>query len=452
MFHDCGAGGVESELPTGEDLDTIIYDMEVAYEGIKQRPIGVVQLRKYEVKLLASFEMSTNLMHQVMKVCSDRALLVELFGGDCHRIAWFHWFNDNTEFSQMFINDRRVADFRSACLSVDEILADIGLKAALEEAKKHAPLAATKSSRRRSCIDLGSEKRSGGYGTAPAAQALPARKTIEEPMLVPCTPSFGSSEAPDRKVARPRLDSERAADALRSGELERTVSKFFAVIDVGGTGNLDWNSRQIPNFIEKVFSRFELATPDEGQMYWMYQKHDKNGDWLLDEEECQSLIKMFVISIYDLAESDDQRAEVDARAEETLERHFGPDVEKLPWSNGQAGDFICNVFAELGLPKANEQQTHALFGRYDADKDGCLDRAEALLLLETLCRAKNSAKGTDAATTCSCGRAMHFFTTTKEGFLCHVCGLARREGEILWQCEPCSSLVCIGCSKKRLGG
>merc|ERR1719487_1544816 len=75
------------------------------------------------------------------------------------------------------------------------------------------------------------------------------------------------------------------------GELFRMVPHIFKLVDVSRRGELSWNPREIPTFINYVFRHVKGMTPPcENAVYDLYRLFDVDGSNTLDEQECMDLV------------------------------------------------------------------------------------------------------------------------------------------------------------------
>mmetsp|Transcript_102111 Transcript_102111/g.288371 ORF Transcript_102111/g.288371 Transcript_102111/m.288371 type:complete len:773 (-) Transcript_102111:179-2497(-) len=259
-------------------------------------------------------------------------------------------------------------------------------------------------------------------------------------------------------VAKP-VDPNKAiiVQLIQSGQLRQLAFTVFK--QMAGTATcLKWNTREIPNFITRVFQELRLPVPQEGQMYSMYSRFDADGDWSLDEQECVSLVEMLCCELFDI-EAKGQREQMASAVKsgevaKLVDSNFmACDVNNngtLEWNNGELRRFIVGVFLSMRLPVPSEPHRFAMFTRFDVNRDGCLDISECRHLVETLCRSVYQVEAADDATSCTwCGKVMGLFTTPTVGFQCGLCSSTFPTGTVMWQCQSCNKKVCVTCSKAR---
>lgn len=157
--------------------------------------------------------------------------------------------------------------------------------------------------------------------------------------------------------------------------------QVFEKTDAEMIGSIDWNSRKISSFIKGAFQRLKLQEPEEQQMYWMYTKFDKNGDWRLDKEECLDLIQMLCFTLLNIEDHENpesmskavQCGEVAAQVEQIFATHDRNSTGVLEWNNGEVRDFIGSICSQLSIPLPAEHQLFAMFKKFDSNCDGSLD-------------------------------------------------------------------------------
>merc|ERR1712187_580069 len=75
------------------------------------------------------------------------------------------------------------------------------------------------------------------------------------------------------------------------------ISRAFYEVDKDGNHKLEWNNREIANFITKVYEQKGLPAPDESTMYTLYQIFDEDKNGGLDAVEAQHLAHAHVMSL-----------------------------------------------------------------------------------------------------------------------------------------------------------
>lgn len=121
-----------------ERMDSILSRMEAALRLVDMAHGSIVRLPKAELELLTQFEGARDLMMSVLQSENkDRVVLQRVFGGDCVRVSRVRAVLDSVEFSDTSNTDQRAITCRSACESVEKVLADLGLGLALRCAQAH---------------------------------------------------------------------------------------------------------------------------------------------------------------------------------------------------------------------------------------------------------------------------------------------------------------------------
>lgn len=71
----------------------------------------------------------------------------------------------------------------------------------------------------------------------------------------------------------------------------------FRMMDRDGNNKLEWNNREIANFIKSIYRSKGLPEPSENTMYEMYKAFDLNNDGSLDVVEAEQLAQGHVSSL-----------------------------------------------------------------------------------------------------------------------------------------------------------
>lgn len=117
-------------------MDKVLNKMERALVLVDDAQGSIVKLPLAELNLLAQLETARdNALTLLKKNADDRSTLEAIFGGDCTRISRILAVLDTVQLSDMNVRDQRLPTCRSACQSVEEVLADLGLSSALMHAK-----------------------------------------------------------------------------------------------------------------------------------------------------------------------------------------------------------------------------------------------------------------------------------------------------------------------------
>ncbi|CAJ1382923.1 unnamed protein product [Effrenium voratum] len=120
--------------PTPEGVDRMLAQMEVAYRRV-ETCTSRVKLESAEINLLKVLEQARDVMTASLMSVS-RELLQEVFGGSCFRTAKIRAVLDALRLSPDRAGDLRLQGCRNACESVEQVLKDLGLGAALRKAQE----------------------------------------------------------------------------------------------------------------------------------------------------------------------------------------------------------------------------------------------------------------------------------------------------------------------------
>merc|ERR1712217_414115 len=72
---------------------------------------------------------------------------------------------------------------------------------------------------------------------------------------------------------------------VTSDAISDDISRAFYETDKDGNHKLEWNNREIANFITKLYEQTGLPAPDESTMYKLYQIFDEDKNGGLDSAE-----------------------------------------------------------------------------------------------------------------------------------------------------------------------
>eukprot|EP00929_Paragymnodinium_shiwhaense_P063046 TRINITY_DN31524_c0_g2_i1.p1 TRINITY_DN31524_c0_g2~~TRINITY_DN31524_c0_g2_i1.p1 ORF type:complete len:939 (-),score=298.66 TRINITY_DN31524_c0_g2_i1:344-3160(-) len=120
----------------------------------------------------------------------DRKKLLDIFGGDCQRVAHLHAVLEAITLSDMHKNDRRIVECRRACETVESVVIQKGLKAKLAEAIKQqkSPLRPWEGKK-----GNGAAAEDSAPATAPVAGSAAAMASQDRPGVVPSVALVGGS-------------------------------------------------------------------------------------------------------------------------------------------------------------------------------------------------------------------------------------------------------------------
>merc|ERR1712014_18025 len=122
------------EIPTEAKADELIDKLEAACDRVEDAQNSVVKLHLFELELLTKVEQMRDFMSSVLQ--DDKSALIEIFGGDCSRIARIRCVLEGVHFSKKNAKDRRLTMCMRACESVESILVDMGFQEMLSSAQK----------------------------------------------------------------------------------------------------------------------------------------------------------------------------------------------------------------------------------------------------------------------------------------------------------------------------
>jgi len=95
-----------------------------------------VQLIEAELDLLEHMEKIRDFMTEALKDTKDRTVLLEIFGGDCSRIARIRAVCEAVIFSDKNAGDQRLKTCLSTCESVETVILDLGFADELKKAQE----------------------------------------------------------------------------------------------------------------------------------------------------------------------------------------------------------------------------------------------------------------------------------------------------------------------------
>lgn len=119
---------------TPEGMDRLLGRLDLCLACVENPPASEVGVQKAKLELLSNLEEARNIMHEVMRNPSDRALLAQVFGGDCSRIARLQVICESAQQSELVAGDTRLKDCFNVCHSMEQVITDLGLKDALDKA------------------------------------------------------------------------------------------------------------------------------------------------------------------------------------------------------------------------------------------------------------------------------------------------------------------------------
>lgn len=123
---------------TADGFDVLLAEAVVALSQLLASQGGYVKAAKAELHVLGEFACMRDFMHEVLEKYSDRQRMMEIFGGDCIRIARVRAL---CEAAQATLADQRLATCLAACVSIESVLVDLGLGERLRAAQARERLA-----------------------------------------------------------------------------------------------------------------------------------------------------------------------------------------------------------------------------------------------------------------------------------------------------------------------
>jgi len=114
-----------------ECIDATLMSMDAAVAQLNDAGNNAVKRPSAELDLLAQLELVRDFAMALLRQSGDRTRLVEVFGGSCRRIGRVQAVLDSVQFSRMNAHDQRLHTCRSACLSVEQVLIDLGFESVL---------------------------------------------------------------------------------------------------------------------------------------------------------------------------------------------------------------------------------------------------------------------------------------------------------------------------------
>ncbi|CAJ1382921.1 unnamed protein product [Effrenium voratum] len=194
--------------PTPEGVDRMLAQMEVAYRRV-ETCTSRVKLESAEINLLKVLEQARDVMTASLMSVS-RELLQEVFGGSCFRTAKIRAVLDALRLSPDRAGDLRLQGCRNACESVEQVLKDLGLGAALRKAQEAERQALA-------------QEAAGGAASAVVGAAAAAAATAAASAL-------GGSEEAARKAAAEEEAARKAVqeEAARKAAEEKEAARKAA--------------------------------------------------------------------------------------------------------------------------------------------------------------------------------------------------------------------------------
>lgn len=211
-----GAG--KAVILSTEAIDSIVEAMEDATMKMEELQGKVVKLRNAEVACLQQFEAARDYMMELLQRPDEgRENLQKIFGGDCIRIAQIRTCLDSAKFSDMYKGDQRHPDCANACESVEKVLHDLGLGAALRAAMESQK----EVMRKRKTVAL-------GIGDVQQIQALAGAAQLEQVEVPIVVEETLHEPEPKAKVRRPPKKKDMASEAVARTTDEGLIERILA--------------------------------------------------------------------------------------------------------------------------------------------------------------------------------------------------------------------------------
>ncbi|CAJ1356332.1 unnamed protein product [Effrenium voratum] len=187
----------------------MLAQMEVAYRRV-ETCTSRVKLESAEINLLKVLEQARDVMTASLMSVS-RELLQEVFGGSCFRTAKIRAVLDALRLSPDRAGDLRLQGCRNACESVEQVLKDLGLGAALRKAQEAESQALAQ--------EAAGGAASAVVGAAAAAAATAAASALGE------SEEAARKAAAEEEAARKAVQEEAARKAAEEKEAARKAAE-----------------------------------------------------------------------------------------------------------------------------------------------------------------------------------------------------------------------------------
>eukprot|EP00411_Alexandrium_monilatum_P120495 CAMPEP_0175637918 /NCGR_PEP_ID=MMETSP0097-20121207/2959_1 /TAXON_ID=311494 /ORGANISM="Alexandrium monilatum, Strain CCMP3105" /LENGTH=387 /DNA_ID=CAMNT_0016943611 /DNA_START=18 /DNA_END=1181 /DNA_ORIENTATION=- len=179
-----------------EGIDRMIVDLDDAYKRVLDAQGKSVKLPSAELNLLAIIGNIRDAFLKSLK-SSSRDMLDELYGGSCTRVAHIRALIDKLELSPMNASDQRLRGCLNACVSVKEVLVDMGLADVLQKAEEQEKEALASTSFHAAPVEEAPEPSPAAPAEEPAAPAPAPEPAPEEPAPAAEEPAAEEHHAAD---------------------------------------------------------------------------------------------------------------------------------------------------------------------------------------------------------------------------------------------------------------
>jgi len=245
---------------TEEVIDEIVSRMEAGVAKVEECQGSMVKLKRAEMEVLKAFEEARDYMNKMLQ-SETREKLVNIFGGDCTRIAMIGNCLKSVEFSDPGTrNDQRNAGCQDACDSVEKVLEDLGLGWALRQAQQAE---ADKRARRQTEIipesimeQLQPEIEVVDTGTVVIEE--PERTPTPEPEPPKPEPEPPKPEANEESLIDRMLACTEVAELAELGEIDRKKDLGNWMIWMVHRAHLN-----DPTLVKLDFSNLQMPLPNE---------------------------------------------------------------------------------------------------------------------------------------------------------------------------------------------
>lgn len=229
---------------TTDHIDSLLVGIEISLQKVDATQGSLVKRTKAELDLLAKLEGARDSAATILK-SGDRALLQEIFGGDCTRIARLRAAVNAVRLSKMNRNDQRLPTCEKMVSSVESLLKEqekLGTKLAEAEAKWQRDLL-----HRRACLIVCPSPEQQVLIQADANDKVDgddesglSDNSDEEPPAEASPPVAAAPVAAAPAAAKPAAAAgyETEAVAVAGPEIDAETKALFASIDKNGDGRV----------------------------------------------------------------------------------------------------------------------------------------------------------------------------------------------------------------------
>ncbi|CAJ1443547.1 unnamed protein product [Effrenium voratum] len=212
--------------PTPEGVDRMLAQMEVAYRRV-ETCTSRVKLESAEINLLKVLEQARDVMTASLMSVS-RELLQEVFGGSCFRTAKIRAVLDALRLSPDRAGDLRLQGCRNACESVEQVLKDLGLGAALrkaQEAERQALAQEAAGGAASAVVGAAAAAAATAAASALGGSEEAARKAAEEEAARKVAEEEAARRAAEEEATRKAAEEEEAARKAAEEETARKAAE-----------------------------------------------------------------------------------------------------------------------------------------------------------------------------------------------------------------------------------